>query len=132
LQVFILGLCVLAGITITTHQNDSFIIQKMGEPWSSLWGVSLVLGAGIALLGGFWKNRITGMLIERAGILLLGLASFIWPVIVISIVGYDGLFSAATTLTFSITCGFQWKYINQHMKNIFLAIEEEQERQKDA
>lgn len=94
----------------------------MHEPWVTMWGSFLVVGSLIALSGIVWKNKITGMLIERSGIVLLGGASFVWPWLVIKEVGVPGLVTAAFTLGFSVACIWQVLYINHHMNLILDAI----------
>jgi len=122
LQTFLLALCLVSGILIATGVSRNPVTKEMGEPWATIWGFSLCVGAAVALIGAFWKNRITGMLIERSGILLLGLASLLWPILVTSNVGLDGLYSSTITLIFSIACFFQVRYINKHINLILEAI----------
>lgn len=122
LQVFLLCLCVITGILITANISRNPVTREMGEPWATVWGLSLCVGASVALTGSFWKNKITGMLIERSGILLLGAVSLIWPILVIYVTGFNGLFSSVATLFFSISCFFQVRYINKHINLILEAI----------
>lgn len=123
LQIFLLVLCILSGLVIVMDRSDSKVIQEMGEPWASLWGVCLVAGSIIAIVGAFWKNKITGMLIERSGTVLLGGASFLWPILAVKIVGLDAAYPAAVTLMFSFACVWQVVYINHHMSLILNAID---------
>lgn len=127
LQIFLLILCVFSGLLIMTNHSESQVIHSMGEPWSTLWGAFLLLGSLIALLGIYWKNQITGMLIERSGIVLLGGASLIWPILVLSKIGWAGIIAAIFTLGFSAACVWQVAYINHHMNLILHAINKSKE-----
>lgn len=122
LQTFLLGLCAVTGILIAADISRNRITKEMGEPWATIWGLSLFVGAMIAIAGTVWRNKITGMLIERSGIMLLGLASLIWPISIIWVTGIDALYSAVVTLIFSVSCFFQVRYINKHINLILEAI----------
>lgn len=128
LQTFLLILCTITGLVIVLGESDNRIIHDMGEPWASLWGLALMLGSAVTLTGSFWRNRINGMLIERSGIVLLGLASFVWPILVLLEVGLAGAWTAFATIAFSVTCLFQVRYINKHFKMIIDAMEHPEKR----
>lgn len=124
IQTFFLGLIAVTGILIAANVSRNAITQEMGEPWASIWGIFLFTGSTVSLLGAYWKDRVTGMLIERSGIFLLGLASLTWPFGILLRVGIDGLFSAVITLAFSISCFVQVAYINKHMNLILDALKD--------
>jgi hypothetical protein len=96
----------------------------MGEPWASLWGGGLTLGAFVTLVGSYWPNKITGMLIERSGIFLLGGISLIWPVLILGLIGFRSPFTVVATFIFAGTCFLQVRYINKHIALILEAISE--------
>lgn len=124
LQIFLLAITFISGIVIIINKSESKVIQSMHEPWATIWGCCLVVGALIALAGAFWKNKITGMLIERSGTVLLGGASFLWPIAVIKYAGLSALYPATITLVFSGACIWQVAYINHHMNLILKAIDD--------
>ena len=128
LQTFLLLLSAVAGLSILLNLSRNGITRQMGEPYASLWGAALFLGATIAIIGTYWKNRITGMLIERAGIFLLGGAALIWALLVLFYVGWDtAASSSAITGLFSVMCFRQVRYINYHISLIIQALQDHRE-----
>lgn len=122
LQIFLLSLVLVTGLLIAFGISRNAVTKDMGEPWATAWGIFLSIGAVVSLIGAFWKNKITGMLIERSGILLLGLTSVIWPVATVAVTGLNGLYSSTITMIFAGSCFFQVKYINEHINLILQAI----------
>lgn len=124
LQSFFLLLLGITGILIVFGISDNRIIDEMGEPWSTIWGSSLALGASISLLGAFWKNKVSGMLIERAGIFLLGCAGLYWAFMVVKITHWNSALTVVFTAMFSVACFMQVRYINKHIDLILGALAE--------
>jgi len=128
LQSFFLLLLAVTGLLITLNISRNAVTVEMGEPWASFWGTSIFLGSSVAVIGSYWKDKISGMLIERSGILLLGGASVIWPAALVLSVGWEKSgFSAVITFIFAMFCFLQVRYINKHIQLILEAIKKEAE-----
>lgn len=125
LQTFFLFLIAITGLLTIFGLSENAVITEMGEPWASFWGAGLTVGATITVAGSYWPDKITGMLIERSGIFLLGGISVIWPILIVSMVGWNrSPFTVVSTVIFSATCFLQVRYINKHIKLIMEAINE--------
>jgi hypothetical protein len=96
----------------------------MGEPYATIWGSFLTVGGALILLGIYWpKNTITGMLIERTGLVALGGACFIWSIAVVYKVHWNGLFSALLTFGLFLACLAQWRWIDKNVTRVIKAID---------
>lgn len=125
IQSYFLVIIALTGLLIILNLSDDAITKNMGEPWASIWGIALMLGSLVALLGSYYPNKLTGMFIERSGILLLGGASAIWPIAIVVRLGFfRSPFTVIITAIFAATCFLQVRYINKHIKLIIAAITE--------
>lgn len=122
-QIYLIALVMLAGIGIVFGASTNTITRAMGEPYATIWGAFLVIGGFLILLGIYWPKRtLTGLLIERSGLVALGGASLIWSILVIRKVQLDGLFSAMLTLGLFIACVAQWRWINRNINTAIRAI----------
>jgi hypothetical protein len=119
----LLGLITVSGIPLALGISQSAITRAMGTPYTNFWGIFLFLGGLLSLIGIYWpKDPITGMIIERAGVVALGGASFIWSFLVIWRVQLNGLFSATLTFALALACWAQWRWINKNVNSVIKAI----------
>lgn len=124
-QLYLVGLVLLGGFGIATSISRNMITQAMGEPYDTIWGWCLVLGGSSILLGVYWpKDQITGLIIERSGLVLLGGACLIWSVMVVWKTHTNGLFSAVLTFGLFLACLAQWRWINKGVNRVIKAIDD--------
>lgn len=83
-QTFLLVLCVISSWPLLRGESGSGALeQELSDPAVILWGVCLLTGSVIALVGEFWAGRTwTALVIERAGLVLVGLAAIIYATVV--------------------------------------------------
>lgn len=118
-QIYLLVLVTLAGIPMIFGVSTSAIIEQMGKPESNIWGAFLFIGGASNLIGLYWpKNTITGMFIERSGLIALGGAALIWSVLVVWRLHLAGAFSATLTFGLFLACLAQYKFVNKQIKSI--------------
>lgn len=124
-QLYLISLVTLAGIGIMLNLSNNAIMDAMGEPYATVWGIFLTLGGALILLGVYWpKEAITGLVIERSGLVALGGACFIWSVLVVWKVHTNGLFSALLTFGLALACVAQWRWINKSVNRVIKAIDD--------
>lgn len=127
-QLYLLLLITVSGIAMMLGLSTNKITEAMGEPYTHIWGFFLAIGGFLCLLGIYWpkssKNPITGLLVERTGLVALGGASLIWSVLVIWRVHMSGLFSATLTFGLAIASLAQWFWINSNVTTIIKAVNE--------
>lgn len=124
-QLYLLALIILSGLATMLGISENPITDEMGDPYTSFWGFFLSIGGVLSLAGIYWpKSPITGMLIERTGVVALGGASFIWSFLVIWRVQLNGLFSASLTFGLFLACIAQWYWINKNINRVIKAIDD--------
>lgn len=85
LVVFLLGLCVISGIAnlVTPNPAAPHVPLWINRAW-----YLLLIGGGLtALVGVFWRDVVTGILVVRAGLLFVGAGAYAYAVVV----GHHGL-----------------------------------------
>lgn len=118
-QIYLLGLIALSGVAIISGISHNMILEAMGKPYSSVWGFFLTVGSIFIFLGIYWpKDPVTGLIIERSGLVALGGSSLIWSVMVIWKTNTSGLFSSVLTFGLFLACFFQWKWVNHHVNRV--------------
>lgn len=123
-QIYLISLVLIGGIGIITNTSQNTVTQAMGEPYATIWGIFLTLGGLLILLGVYWpREAITGLIIERSGLVLLGGACFIWSILLIWRIHTNGLFSALLTFGLSLACLAQWRWINKSINEVIKAID---------
>lgn len=128
LQSYFLGLIVVTGVLIATGISRNPAIAEMGEPYATIWGICLSVGAATALIGGYWREQLTGMLIERSGILLLGGSAALWAILVALKTHANSPATVLFTSAFAFACFRHVRYINQHMNLILKAVADSKEQ----
>lgn len=124
---FLIGLVGLTGILIALGVSDNRIIIAMGEPYATIWGILLTLGAIITLSGTYWRGEVlSGFLVERSGLILLGSGSILWAILVLLRIHMDGLFSAVVTFGFASTCYMHIRWLNTNLNKVIRAINNEE------
>lgn len=103
--VALLALAGAAGLAVEVGQPASTVLALLPEPGYRLWGLSLMIGAGLALVGVVMRDWLAGLLWERLGLTLLvpasavyvllawlalGAGAFILPVFTVSAITVGG------------------------------------------
>lgn len=124
-QLYLLGLITVSGLALVSGISTNPVTKAMGNPYNVIWGTFLFVGGFLCLLGIYWpKNPLTGMLIERSGLVALGGASLIWSILVMWRVQLTGLFSALLTFALFLACVAQWLWINKNVGKVIKAIDD--------
>lgn len=83
-QVWLLAACVLAGITGIIAPDEGSVARQLSGGMQLYWYLSLLIGSAIALAGMWWRDPLTGVLIERAGLVILGPAALVYTAGILS------------------------------------------------
>lgn len=123
-QLYLIALIVISGMSLTVGASSNTITDAMGHPYTNLWGGTLALGGAVTLLGIYWpREPITGMLIERTGLVGLGGGSLIWSILVVWRVHLNAAYlSASLTFGLFLACVAQWRWINKSVNQVIKAI----------
>lgn len=124
-QLYLLFLISISGSALMLGISQNSVTDSMGHPYTNIWGFFLTIGGLLSLLGIYWpKDPVTGMLVERTGLVALGGASFIWSVLVIWRLHLNGLLSATLTFGLFLASCAQWYWINKNVNRVIKAIDE--------
>jgi hypothetical protein len=104
---FLLGLCVLAGVTQLAAGAQPGSIQEQLDPKMQIfWSLFLVVGGLLSLVGIYWpgKNLKVSLELEGLGMIALAIAGVVYAVAIIRIAPLSGMSSWSVILTFALVC----------------------------
>jgi hypothetical protein len=104
--VYLLGLCIVAGVsfiagTLTGRDGKTPVEHLMPGALVAGWYMLLFGGGAIAVTGIMWRDLVTSLLVERAGLIALTTAAVVYGVTLAA------LGQAAGTVTlalFAVAC----------------------------
>lgn len=115
LEVFIAFLCLLSGLPILLNPGvfaPSSVLALLPLPLVFVWGLALVLGGGLTLLGILLSN----IYLRRAGLVLLAAAAFVMGICVWIVTGVARFFVSGTFFLFSWSVWSQYRSLSRVLK----------------
>jgi len=127
-EIFTLYLAFLTGLptVVDLAPRPGSIDAELPLAVAIGWSFVLTLGALVALIGIYWKGRVTGLIMEQLGIGFVGVAAAIYVVCVLYAAKGDAAFAAGVIGGFALSCG--WRY-RQIQKTLNIARMEQQANQ---
>ncbi len=120
-ETYLLVLAAVSGIPLAFGEPNSASIEATLPPLLVTgWGVMLVAGSLLALLGLYWRGHSgTGLLMERAGLVGVGGASLVYAgATILAAPGWSGAFAAAITSGFGVACFAQARRISTRIRAV--------------
>lgn len=106
--VFILALSVFGGLGALALNAAPESLEAVLPSWAVVtWGILLVLGSALALIGILIKTNI-GVLIEQVGSVIVGVTTVYYSTIAILLVGADALQNIGIILAWGLACFIRW------------------------
>lgn len=133
-QIFMCGLCAFSGaaylLLYAIGQAPAPRAIESTLPWwlRTAWLIMLFLGPSVVLVGTFWKSSnlsglVTGMLIQKRGLLVTAAATLAYTVAVISYAAGTGLLMQAmltvcVNIGFTAACWVRHRHISRDLTTI--------------
>jgi hypothetical protein len=126
-EIFIAFLCFISGVPLAIgNVQPASIEESLPRYLAQAWGIGLVVGSGVVLLGAHLAHRELkntrdilsprrGQEIERLGLLLLGYVAVIYAVAIILVGGIAGVVAASITFGFGLVCWLKAFLIRTHI-----------------
>lgn len=95
-ELLFLGMSFATAVSgIASHSvRPGSIEEGVGQTGTTGWYVLLLLGSLAALMGIFWPERATGLVLEEMGLLAAGLCTIFYAIVVVFIIGAGGGYAA--------------------------------------
>lgn len=120
-QLFLMLLAFTSSLPLLQGQSGSAILDAQLDTVDVvLWGICLLVGSGLDLIGMLtpWRRRHFGMVIERAGLILVGGAAGIYTYVILHAAPSVGAvrYAAAIQLAFSLACVYRTYQITRALR----------------
>jgi hypothetical protein len=107
--VFILTLCIVTGLPLILGQIQPGSFQELiPNIIIRLWGLSLVLGCIITLLGMSKNDKLWGVLTEQIGSVAVASTSLFYATAVLIVAGKDGITAAGFIIGWALSCFYRY------------------------
>lgn len=92
-------------------------LEGLIPTWTVLvWAALLVVAGAVGVPAGFWKDRITGLLMERIALAALCAAVVVYGLVLIDVAGKPGTVSACFQMSVGIAAVWRIRHVNRELK----------------
>jgi len=108
-QTFMLLLAFVSSLPLIFGEPTAKSVEAALPAWAAYsWGMSLVIGSGMALIGSYWPREqyATALTLERIGLGFTGMAAIIYALLILVVTQVDPTFGLASgiILGFGVAC----------------------------
>jgi len=105
-QIYVLTLMIAYGVAglLNRHAQPGSVRETLGHYGALVWQIFLVLGSVSSVVGVFWRNRASGLVMEALGCLAAGAATAYAAGILLYVVGLGATLSACVLFGFGVAC----------------------------
>jgi hypothetical protein len=122
-QFWMLTAAVFAGTSALLTEAAPATLESLIPQWTVyIWSGLLIIGGALGLPAGFWKDRLTGLLLERIALAALAAACFVYAIVLVAVAGKPGTVSAAFQMTVSIAAIWRIVHVNRELRLLTLWI----------
>jgi hypothetical protein len=114
-QLWCLLACILGGAG-NLVDSKSAINQLLPHYIVVIWALTLMLSGILGIWGAFSRDRINGLLLERAGLTTLGTAAIAYGAGIAVVAGQPAIFSGALTASIGIASLWRVAHVNRELK----------------
>lgn len=118
-EVFLAGICIPTGLAILVTGLEPASLEASMPPFLvPIWTLGLLLGGLLVVGSAVWRDRWTGLLIERVGLYMLTLAAIAYTAGVISAGGFNATYVAALNAAFAAANVARWRQITRYFRGV--------------
>lgn len=96
----------------------SAVLQEGLDPFfHKLWAALLLISAAMALAASFWRDRVSGLLVERIALITMGSICPLYGIVVILQIGFtEGLIGISIMISAGIAALWRAVHVNRELK----------------
>lgn len=122
-QFWMLTAAVFAGTSALLTEAAPATLESLIPQWTVyVWSFLLITGGALGLPAGFWKDRLTGLLLERIALASLAAACFVYAIVLLAVAGGPGTTAAVFQMTVSIAAIWRIVHVNRELRLLTLWI----------
>ena len=118
-DLFLMLLCLFSGIMLAAAAAPPGALERVLPGWlTAAWALFLIIGAATVLTGVYWRNRVTGLLLELAGRVTLVIGGTIYATAFLAVSGGLTLPDVAPLLVFNGFMGWRAWQVHHMMREL--------------
>lgn len=119
-QIWLLAAAVFSGAqTLIQGDRAPATLEQLIPSWSIYTWAALLLVAGVlGIPAGWWRDRITGLLMERIALASLAVSTLVYASILLSVAGKPGTVSACFQLSVGIACVWRILHVGRELRGL--------------
>lgn len=111
--------CVLSGFfQLAASTIAPSVHRQLGDPWGQLWAGGLLVFGVIGLVSAYWKDKITGLLIERGARIAIGSSSLVYAFALIYSSRSNAIVSSLFGACYGVACLIRAAHITLWLRQI--------------
>lgn len=115
-QFWMMAACMMSGFSNMVRYNKDSAFNDLLPPWSVFgWGFILFVSGSLAITAAWWRDRVTGLLLERLALSALAAACTIYAIAVALLVGGDASQTIAFTASAGIASAWRVRHLNHEL-----------------
>lgn len=123
-QFWALAACMLGGLNSMFGEGAPGSLQEILPAYALyVWGITLFVGGALGIVSGWWRDRITGLLLERIALGAIAGITIIYALVVYKVAGGSASFIAMFMASMSIASTWRVRHINRELKILMRWIE---------
>lgn len=114
-QFWSLAACIAGGLG-NLHGSSGLLSSLLPRYAVVTWAVIMVLAGVIALVGAWWRDRVTGLLMERVALTAIASACLVYGGSVLYLFGDGVALAGSIALGVSIAASWRVIHVNRELK----------------
>lgn len=118
-QTFLLVFSLYAAAPLLTGRSagSAVLSEVLNQATLVTWGLCLLIGSLVALVGEFWPGRTwDGLVLERTGVGLVGLGALLYSGVVFFTVDSDTRYVVGVTTAYGLSCVWRVAQITKRLR----------------
>lgn len=115
-QFWALTACMLGGLNAMFGRGAPGSLSEILPGYAvAVWAGTLFVGGALGIAAGWWRDRITGLLLERVALGAIGGITLIYGIVVYKIAGTPGSFISLFMLSMTAASIWRIRHVNREL-----------------
>jgi len=114
-QFWVIFALSLSGAT-NFFASGSEVMELVNPFFHKVWASTLMIGGALALVGAYWRDRVTGLLLERIALTAIGISCPTYASVFILQVGISAGVGGVLTLLVGVASLWRVVHVNRELR----------------
>lgn len=115
-QFWVLSALAFNGLTNFFAAGSEAVASTVDPFFHKVWALTLFVGTMCALIGAFWRDRVMGLLLERVGLVTMGVSTPVYGIAYAFQVGPSAIGPAIIMLSIGVASFWRVVHVNRELR----------------